>query len=158
MNFISKYLSEIGWIEIKGNDAEIHAILFSNEEPTISVHQPKIVENLTQQLNDYFLNGNWNFDVQLSPQGTDFQLKVWKELQEIPFGKTISYLDLAKKLGDEKTIRAAASANGKNPISILIPCHRVVGKDGSLTGYAGGLHRKKYLLELEKGIRSPRLF
>ena len=94
----------------------------------------------------------------LNPKGTDFQKTVWNELQKIPFGKTISYLDLAKKLGDEKVIRAAASANGKNPITILIPCHRVIGKDGSLTGYAGGIHRKKYLLELEKGIKSIELF
>ncbi len=109
-------------------------------------------------MDQYFLNGKWNFDVKLAPQGTDFQLSVWEELQKIPFGRTISYLDLAKRLGDEKTIRAAAGANGKNPISILIPCHRVVGKDGSLTGYAGGLHRKKFLLELEKGIESVELF
>jgi len=158
VNFTSKYKTKIGWLEIKGNDTEIHSILFFNEEPVVSAHQPAISQKLIHQLNQYFLNGKWRFDVKLNPIGTDFQLAVWEELQKIPFGRTISYLDLAKKLGDEKTIRAAASANGKNPISILIPCHRVIGKDGSLTGYAGGLHRKKFLLELEKGIESMALF
>lgn len=158
MNFTSKYKTKIGWLEIKGNDTEIHSILFFDQEPIVTSHQPEIAHKLIHQLDHYFLTGKWSFDVKLNPQGTAFQLSVWEELKKIPFGKTISYLDLAKKLGDEKTIRAAASANGKNPISILIPCHRVVGKDGSLTGYAGGLHRKKFLLELEKGIESMELF
>ncbi len=158
MNFTSKYLTEIGWLEIKGNETEIHSILFFDQEPETTEFQPEIALKLIHQLDDYFKNGRWNFDLKLSPTGTYFQQTVWRELEKIPFGKTISYLDLAKNLGDEKTIRAAASANGKNPISILIPCHRVVGKDGSLTGYAGGLHRKKFLLELEKGIHSPTLF
>ncbi len=158
MNFTSKYLSEIGWLEIKGNETEIHSILFSDQEPDTTESQPEIAEKLIHQLGNYFKKGIWKFDVKLSPAGTSFQQKVWRELEKIPFGKTISYLDLAKNIGDEKTIRAVASANGKNPISILIPCHRVIGKDGSLTGYAGGLHRKKFLLELEKGIHSPTLF
>ncbi len=158
MNFTSKYKTKIGWLEIRGNDSEIHSILFFDQEPATTPHQPEIAHQLMQQLDQYFLNGKWRFDVNLAPQGTDFQLSVWDELRKIPFGRTISYLDLARKLGDEKTIRAAASANGKNPISILIPCHRVIGKDGSLTGYAGGLHRKKFLLELEKGIESMELF
>lgn len=158
MNFTSKYLTEIGWLEIKGNEYEIHSVLFFDEEPFTTEFQPEIAIKLIAQLDDYFRKGEWSFDVNLNPKGTDFQKIVWNELQKIPFGKTISYLDLARKLGDEKTIRAAASANGKNPVSILIPCHRVIGKDGSLTGYAGGLHRKKFLLELEKGIKSMELF
>ncbi len=158
MNFTSKYLTEIGWLEIKGNEYEIHSALFYDQEPCTTEFQPEIAIKLMAQLDDYFKKGAWNFEVRLNPKGTDFQKIVWNELQKIPFGKTISYLDLARKLGDEKTIRAAASANGENPISILIPCHRVIGKDGSLTGYAGGLPRKKFLLELEKGIHSPTLF
>ena len=158
MNFTSKYQSEIGWLEIKGNENEIHSVLFVDEEPFITEFQPEIAKKLNQELNDYFKEGKWAFDVNLNPEGTDFQRKVWGELKKIPFGKTISYLKLAQDLGDEKSIRAAASANGKNPICILIPCHRVIGKDGSLTGYAGGLHRKKFLLELEKGIKSMELF
>ncbi len=158
MDFTSKYKSEIGWLEIKGVETEIHSILFFDQEPETTEFQPEIAKKLINQLDEYFKKRLWSFDVKLSPKGTYFQQTVWQELVKIPFGKTISYLDLAKKLGDEKTIRAAASANGKNPISIIIPCHRVVGKDGNLTGYAGGLHRKKFLLELEKGIKSMELF
>ena len=88
----------------------------------------------------------------LHPSGTEFQKKVWQELLNIPFGKTCSYLELSKKLGDVKAIRAVAAANGKNPLWIVIPCHRVIGSDGSLTGYAGGLWRKKWLLEHENPV------
>ncbi len=158
MNFTSKYYTEIGWLEIMGDEDSIHSILFKDTEPEISMDLPKHFIMLNEQFDDYFKKQQWTFDVPLKPKGTDFQIRVWNELQKIPFGKTISYLKLAQDLGDEKTIRAAASANGKNPISILIPCHRVIGKDGSLTGYAGGLHRKKFLLELEKGIKSMELF
>ena len=94
----------------------------------------------------------------LNPNGTPFQKKVWNKLLDIPYGKTCSYLDMAKALGDPKVIRAAASANGKNPISIVIPCHRVIGSDGSLTGYASGLHRKKWLLDLESPVMQTVLF
>src|SRR5690606_36188184 len=128
------------------------------EEPFTTEFQPEGAIKLIAQLKDYFKKGEWNFEVKLNPKGTEFQKIVWNELQKIPYGKTISYLDLARNLGDEKVIRAAASANGKSPISILIPCHRVIGKDGRLTGYAGGIRRKKFLLELEKGIHSPTLF
>lgn len=158
MNFTSKYRTEIGWLEIQGTENDIHSVLFMDEEPLVSEFQPEISQKLNQQLDNYFLDGKWTFDVNLNPEGTEFQRNVWNQLQKIPFGKTISYLKLAQDLGDEKSIRAAASANGKNPICILIPCHRVIGKNGSLTGYAGGLHRKKFLLELEKGIKSMELF
>lgn len=145
-------------MELKTDENSIHSILFTEKEPEESGIQPDFVQNLKKDLDFYFQLGKWNFDYNLNPKGTDFQKKVWEELQKIPFGKTISYLDLAKKLGDEKVIRAAASANGKNPISILIPCHRVIGKDGSLTGYAGGLQRKKFLLELEGNLKQTELF
>ena len=110
------------------------------------------------QLKDYFSGIRTDFNFKLNPKGTDFQQKVWQELGNIPFGKTISYLDLAKKLGDPKVIRAAASANGKNPLWIVVPCHRVIGTDGSLTGYAGGLWRKKWLLEHENPTNQQSLF
>src|SRR5690606_9610692 len=158
MNFTSKFYTEIGWLEIKGDEYFIHSILFKDIEPEISPELPDIYLRLNAQIGDYFKNQIWTFDVPIKPSGTEFQKSVWNELQKIPFGKTISYLKLAQDLGDEKTIRAAASANGKNPVSILIPCHRVIGKDGSLTGYAGGLHRKKFLIELEKGMKSMELF
>jgi methylated-DNA-[protein]-cysteine S-methyltransferase len=94
----------------------------------------------------------------LNPSGTDFQKSVWKALQDIPYGKTVSYLDLSKTLGDVKAIRAVAAANGKNPLWIVVPCHRVIGSDGSLTGYAGGLHRKKWLLAHENPVKQQTLF
>lgn len=103
------------------------------------------------QLDEYFAGKRTSFDLPLDLQGTEFQLKVWNELLKIPYGKTISYKELSLRLGNLLAIRAAGAANGANPISIIVPCHRVIGSDGSLTGYAGGLWRKKWLLELESG-------
>ena len=110
-----------------------------------------------EQLVAYFNGTLKAFDLPLSPAGTEFQQRVWNELLAIPFGQTHSYLDLANKLGDEKVIRAAASANGKNPIPIIIPCHRIIGSDGSLTGYSGGLEKNRWLLQHE-GALQPELF
>lgn len=109
----------------------------------------EIITQTINQLNDYFEKKRREFDIPLELIGTEFQGRVWLELKRIPYGKTISYLQLSKNLGDEKAIRAAATANGANGISILIPCHRVVGADGSLTGYAGGLPAKRKLLIIE---------
>ena len=120
-----------------------------------------ISENLqvaVTQLQEYFSGTRTNFDFKIDFSGTDFQKMVWTELLKIPFGKTISYLALAKKLGNPKVIRAAASANGKNPLWIVVPCHRVIGTDGSLTGYAGGVWRKKWLLEHENPTQQQILF
>jgi methylated-DNA-[protein]-cysteine S-methyltransferase len=119
---------------------------------------PLVLQEVVTQLNDYFEGKRTEFDVLLNPQGTDFQKKVWNGLLQIPYGKTMSYLELSKQLGDVKAIRAVASANGKNPLWIIIPCHRVIGTDGSLTGYAGGLWRKKWLLELENPSPQQTLF
>jgi len=119
---------------------------------------PNVLQEAVSQLNDYFEGKRTDFTFKLNPAGTEFQQKVWKGLLEIPFGKTVSYLELSKKLGDIKAIRAVASANGKNPIWIVIPCHRVIGTDGSLTGYAGGLWRKKWLLEHENPTTQGSLF
>jgi len=123
---------------------------------------PACLELCKIQLREYFQGSREQFDLPLSPKGTPFQKKVWSELQRIPFGKTISYLELARLLGDPKVIRASASANGKNPIAIIIPCHRVIGTNGSLVGYAGGLANKKWLLDFErkkaKGISQLSIF
>ena len=116
------------------------------------------MQSAFQQLNDYFKGELEEFSLKLNPQGTAFQQKVWKALNEIPFGKTCSYLDLSRKLGDEKAIRAVASANGKNPLWVVIPCHRVIGSDGSLTGYAGGLQRKQWLLNHENNTSQLSMF
>ena len=119
---------------------------------------PAALEEAVRQLQEYFEGNRTEFTFKLNPSGTDFQKKVWDALLEIPFGKTISYLDLSKRLGDVKAIRAVASANGKNPLWIVVPCHRVIGTNGDLTGYAGGLHRKKWLLEHESPAKQTALF
>jgi methylated-DNA-[protein]-cysteine S-methyltransferase len=119
---------------------------------------PETLLSTITQLKEYFNKTRTHFQLKLNPEGTGFQKKVWRQLETIPFGKTTSYQNLANNLGDPKVIRAAASANGKNPIAIVIPCHRVIGSDGSLTGYAGGLHRKKWLLEHESPVKQGKLF
>ena len=128
------------------------------DEGEVSESIPTELKLAADQLQKYFQGELQEFDLELNPHGTDFQKKVWNKLLEIPYGKTTSYLELSRDLGDEKSIRAVASANGKNPLWIIVPCHRVIGSDGSLTGYAGGLHRKKWLLELENPPVQQSLF
>lgn len=120
--------------------------------PAATAPLPPMAIQAVEQLIEYF-NGNRRvFELPISQEGTAFQQKVWAELTHIPFGKTISYMDLSKRLGDPKVIRAAAAANGKNNIAIVVPCHRVIGSNRELVGYAGGIKRKKWLLEHEKKI------
>lgn len=139
-------------------DANGISVISVADEGVISNVIPFVLEEAVCQLNDYFEGKRVDFDFLLNPKGTDFQQKVWNGLLKIPYGKTMSYMDLSKKLGDVKAIRAVASANGKNPLWIVIPCHRVIGTDGSLTGYAGGLWRKKWLLEHEFPTMQQSLF
>lgn len=149
--------SPLGITRIIGDENGISEIsILENGELSLTI--PHQLKEPVNQLQDYFKGKRINFNLKLNPKGTDFQQRVWQELLNIPFGKTLSYFDLSKKLGDVKAIRAVASANGKNPLWIVIPCHRVVGTDGSLTGYAGGLWRKKWLLELENPSNQLRLF
>lgn len=149
----------IGFIEISGDEDGLVSVLFmDSEDCTVSAYIPRELKVAVEQLQEYFEGKREKFSLKLSPKGTDFQKRVWKQLQEIPFGKTLNYQQMANQLGDPKLIRAAASANGKNPISIIIPCHRVIGSDGSLTGYAGGLHRKKWLLKHESPVKQQELF
>ena len=108
-----------------------------------------VLRSATAQLRAYFARELTEFDLPLAPHGTDFQCKVWRELRRIPYGKTASYGELARRVGNEKASRAVGLANGRNPLSIVVPCHRVIGSNGKLTGYAGGLDRKRYLLDLE---------
>jgi methylated-DNA-[protein]-cysteine S-methyltransferase len=115
-----------------------------------------ILAELRRQLDAYFAGKLRDFDLPLDPQGTDFQQKVWRALRDIPYGEACSYLDIARRLGDPNATRAVGAANGRNPISIVVPCHRVIGADGSLTGYGGGLGMKRFLLELE-GVLPPLL-
>ncbi len=146
-------------------DAEgklIQLIRFNGSPPPLpGGATPKSLPFLKRQLEAYFSGNLRDFNIPIQVEGTDFQQRVWKELLKIPYGQAISYLELARRLGDEKCIRAAARANGANPISILIPCHRVIGSDGSLVGYGGGLDMKEFLLRLEgvlpKAPPQPRL-
>ena len=147
----------LGIAKIVGDEDGV-SIISVLDEGIISETIPSILKETVSQLNDYFEGKRIDFTFKLNPFGTEFQQKVWKGLLEIPFGKTMSYLELSKKLGDVKAIRAVASANGKNPLWIVVPCHRVIGTDGSLTGYAGGLWRKKWLLEHENPSTQQILF
>lgn len=147
----------LGIAKIVGDEKGISVISIMSEG-IISDSIPENLKEAVNELQDYFEGKRTDFTFKLNPSGTDFQQKVWQELLNIPFGKTMSYMELSKKLGDVKAIRAVASANGKNPLWIVIPCHRVIGKDGSLTGYAGGLWRKKWLLEHENPNNQQSLF
>jgi methylated-DNA-[protein]-cysteine S-methyltransferase len=147
----------LGVAKIVGDENGI-AVISILEEGVVSISIPSVLREAVQQLQDYFQDKRADFNFKINPQGTEFQQRVWQELLTIPFGKTMSYLDLSKKLGDVKAIRAVASANGKNPLWIVVPCHRVIGTDGSLTGYAGGLWRKKWLLEHESPKAQQSLF
>jgi methylated-DNA-[protein]-cysteine S-methyltransferase len=148
----------LGIVTIQGDMNGITAISIAETSKTLIKEIPSSLQKCVVQLQEYF-DGNRNrFDIALNPQGTDFQKRVWQALLEIPFGKTTSYLELSKKLGNAKTVRAVAAANGKNPLWIIIPCHRVIGTDGSLTGYAGGLWRKKWLLNHENPSTQVSLF
>ncbi|MGB5203500.1 MAG: methylated-DNA--[protein]-cysteine S-methyltransferase [Eudoraea sp.] len=148
----------LGSAKLEGDENGLtYVTVLETDEPESKII-PEDLEDAVYQLNEYFEGKRQNFDLLLNPEGTEFQKKVWAALLEIPFGKTISYLELSKSLGDVKAIRAVASANGKNPLWIIIPCHRVIGSDGSLTGYAGGLHRKKWLLNHESPSKQQTLF
>lgn len=154
MNFFSYLQSPIGIIEINADENNVLSVLFmEDEKPPLKITENEISVKTKQQLQDYFDKKITTFDIPLHFSSTDFKERVWRQLQTIPFGKTISYIQLAVDLGDEKCIRAAASANGRNPFAIVVPCHRVIGKDGSLTGYAGGLWRKQWLLEHEGNLQ-----
>ena len=147
----------LGIATITGDENGISQISVS-DAGEVSNAIPTVLQESVTQLNDYFEGKRIDFDFALNPKGTEFQQKVWKSLLDIPYGKTRTYLEQSKILGDVKAIRAVASANGKNPLWIVVPCHRVIGTDGSLTGYAGGLWRKKWLLEHENPTAQQSLF
>lgn len=143
------YASPLGTIEVIIENTHILSIEFSEEETHPRSYSNEIFDNCKLQLDDYFAGTAKEFDLPLYFNGTSFQNKVWKELTEIPYGKTISYLELATRIGNPKAVRAVGTTNGKNPFVIVVPCHRVIGKNGTLTGYGGGLWRKEWLLEHE---------
>ena len=150
--------SPIGLLHITGDDEGVQEVTFLTDNQPISTIIPDSLSTCVAQLSEYFDGKREDFDLKLNPQGTEFQRKVWEILLEIPFSKTRSYLEQSKVFGDVKAIRAVASANGKNPIAIIIPCHRVIGSDGSLTGYAGEKWRKQWLLNHESPSKQQSLF
>ena len=154
MQLYTAYISSpLGFLKIQCSDEHIKAVLFTKETSQQN-DEHELLEECAKQLEEYFEGSRKQFDLPLGREGTNFQTKVWDLLYQIPYGKTISYNQLAKQYGDLKAIRAVASANGKNNLSIIVPCHRVIGSNQSLTGYAGGLWRKKWLLEHEAKFHS----
>lgn len=143
---------------IQGNEDGVFRISIGDEIKENPPEVPVRLQTAILQLNEYFYGKRTAFDFPMNPSGTFFQKKVWQELQQVPFGKTLSYLELSKRLGNPKAIRAVAAANAKNPLWVVVPCHRIIGIDGSLTGYAGGLWRKKWLLEHEQSYTQQVLF
>lgn len=150
--------SPLGYIKVVGDAFGISQLTILNSEDKETDIIPDELEDCAIQLREYFEGSRSTFDLKLNLQGTDFQKKVWHQLQQIPYGKTLSYLELSKQLGAIKAIRAVANANAKNPIWIVVPCHRVIGTNGKLTGYAGGLNRKRWLLNHENPYKQQTLF
>ena len=149
------YHSPVGLLKISGTKDYISEVTFHGDKEKTVVDEknvPEMLFNCIEQLIQYFNGERRVFELPLNQLGTAFQNDVWSLLTQIPFGKTISYLDLARQTGDTKATRAVANANGRNNIAIIVPCHRVIGSSGELTGYAGGLWRKKWLLDLEKKV------
>ncbi len=159
--YYSYYESPVGLLKIGATEQYIAELSFVDNTQQMAHGEPgvcDIIHTCTEQLIEFFKGRRKQFDLPIHQEGTEFQKRVWNKLLDIPFGKTISYLDLAKKLGDPKVIRAAATTNGKNKIAIIVPCHRVIGTDKSLVGFSGGLWRKKWLLQhefrLQHGIQT----
>ncbi|MCH8330106.1 MAG: methylated-DNA--[protein]-cysteine S-methyltransferase, partial [Bacteroidetes bacterium] len=146
------YESPFGLIEISITEAGLRSVSFVKEKTKVVSSLPLLQETY-KQLDEFFEGKRTKFDLRLDLSGSAFQQKVWKELQNIPYGRTVSYAKLAQRLGDPKLSRAVGAANGRNRIAIIVPCHRVVGSDGTLTGYAGGLPVKKRLLEFESNAK-----
>lgn len=152
MNHIFSYQTNIGKISIMENGTAITNLYFpeENHPPDVTVKETPLLKKAGEQLQDYLAGKEKSFELPFAPKGTEFQKDVWKALQEIPYGETRSYGEVAKRIGNPKAYRAVGMSNNKNPLPIFIPCHRVIGANGKLVGYAGGLDIKKYLLNLEK--------
>lgn len=157
--------SPVGDLTVVADDGALCGLYFEDhrrgpEPEALGEYREPGFEETRRQLDEYFAGDRTAFDLPLAPRGDEFQQRVWRLLREIPFGETRSYGDLARELGKMSLAQAVGVANGRNPISVIVPCHRVVGADGALVGYAGGLDRKRFLLDLEEPAlrRSARLF
>lgn len=156
-DFLATYQSPVGNLKMQANTHAITALLFEKGSKPSGIgwqvqnnhFENNLLNDCSRQLDEYFSGARRDFELSLYQDGTSFQQNVWKELLNIKYGKTISYLELSKRIGDVKAIRAVGTTNGKNQIAIIVPCHRVIGSNGELTGYAGELWRKKWLLDHE---------
>ena len=145
----------VGFLKLTSDSNYLLSVSFSDSPIDSSTISPPILTETSKQLNEYLLGKRKKFNLKIKPIGTEFQQKVWEYVKDIPFGETASYLEIAKQTGSEKNTRAVGLANGRNPIPIIIPCHRVIGSNGKLTGYAGGLERKRWLLQHELKFTKP---
>ena len=154
MTAIEYLKTPIGWLEIQASDKGVTHIIFVDDK---GLSQKNLISNLCKvQLKEYFAGKRKAFDLPLDAKGTDFQKTIWQKLSKIPYGVSASYRDIAIAINNPKAVRAVGAANGRNPISIVVPCHRVIGSNGSLTGYAGGLERKEWLLKHEGLLRDEK--
>lgn len=159
-SYITSIESPVGRIVLVSNETHLKSVLFNEDPVAESKTLPGILQRTVVQLNEYFGGQRLDFDLELDPDGTEFQKRVWRKLLQVAYGTTKSYRDLAIELGSPLNTRAVGTANGKNPIAIIIPCHRIIGSNGKLVGYAGGIERKKWLLlhEAKKQQDGGRLF
>ncbi|MGA9276535.1 methylated-DNA--[protein]-cysteine S-methyltransferase [Ilumatobacter sp.] len=161
--------SPVGPLTVVISDVGVRALLWPEDDGRVPTGDGRLIDDgsaggevptavqsimtdVAAQLGEYFAGTRTGFDVPLDPVGSDFQRDAWRALRDIPFGETVSYGEQAERMGDRNKARAVGAANGKNPISIIVPCHRVVGRDGSLTGFAGGIETKRFLLDLERRV------
>lgn len=145
-SFYTSMDSPVGRIVLVSNESHLKSLTFSEEQIEESENLPEILQKAAQQLHEYFDGKRFLFELEIEPDGSGFQKKVWDELLKVPYGTTKSYREIALKTGSVLNTRAVGTANGKNPIAIVVPCHRIIGSDGKMVGYAGGLPRKKWLL------------
>jgi len=157
MLYFTEFTSPLGTLQLRGTATGLTGVFMEDHrhQPAASAdaaRDPGPFRAARQQLEEYFAGARRTFDLPLAAAGTDFQREVWRGLAAIPYGVTLSYGELARRLGRDRAVRAVGLANGRNPLSIVVPCHRVIGANGTLTGYGGGLERKRFLLELEGAI------
>lgn len=150
--FHTTIFTPVGFLELKTNQDFLFSVSFTENLLPASDFQPPVLKETARQINAYFEGKLKRFDLQIHPEGTDFQLKVWEQVMKVEFGKTVSYLEIALQTGSKNNTRAVGLANGKNPIPIIIPCHRIIGVNGKLTGYAGGIEKKRWLLQHEQNL------
>jgi O-6-methylguanine DNA methyltransferase len=153
----TRFTSPIGWLRLTSNGAALTRVVLADDDDTneadVAADADPVLSLAREQLDAYFDTRLTRFDLPLEPRGTDFQLRVWQSLRAIPYGETISYAELARRIDNPKAVRAVGAANGRNPLMIVVPCHRVIGADGSLTGFGGGIERKRWLLDHETRVR-----